>query len=58
MACDVTKRASEEAAREAAKRFGRLNVIVNNAGVLVVATWRISEEEWDQFVAINLKGTF
>lgn len=36
--CDVTERASVEAALAAAvKRFGQVNVVVNNAGTMVVA---------------------
>jgi 3-oxoacyl-[acyl-carrier protein] reductase len=41
------------------KRFGRLNLLVNNAGV---QTWKplldVTEEEWDLVVGTNLKGCF
>jgi 3-oxoacyl-[acyl-carrier protein] reductase len=41
------------------KRFGRLNLLVNNAGV---QTWKplldVAEEEWDLVVDTNLKGCF
>jgi len=58
--CDVTNRASAEAAlRAAAGRFGRLNVIVNNAGSVVVAdAENTSDADWDATVATNLTGTF
>jgi NAD(P)-dependent dehydrogenase (short-subunit alcohol dehydrogenase family) len=58
--CDVMKRASVEAAlAAAARRFERLNVIVNNAGAVVVAdVENTSDAEWDQIVAANLTGTF
>jgi len=40
-------------------RFGRLNILVNNAAI---QTWKalldVTEEEWDEVIATNLKGTF
>lgn len=58
--CDVTKRASVEAAlARCVEHFSRLNVIVNNAGAVVVAdAENTTDEEWDQVVAANLTGTF
>lgn len=58
--CDVTRKASVEAAVGAAEeRFGRLNVIVNNAGTLHVGTAEeTSEEDWNRVIAGNLTGTF
>ena len=39
--------------------FGRLDILVNNAGItrdnLLL---KMSEEDWDKVIAINLKGTF
>ncbi|MGA2098615.1 MAG: SDR family oxidoreductase [Candidatus Acidiferrum sp.] len=60
IACDVSSaRDGEKAVQETAARFGRLNVLVNNAGVLKVATIEAtSEEEWDRMMTINLKGPF
>jgi len=41
------------------KEFGKIDVLVNNAGItkdtLVV---RMSEEDWDAVIDVNLKGTF
>jgi NAD(P)-dependent dehydrogenase (short-subunit alcohol dehydrogenase family) len=58
--CDVTKAAdAERAVRETAERFGRLTVLVNNAGRLQVSTVEgIDEEEWDLMMRVNLKGPF
>jgi len=58
--CDVTKSTdAERAVRETAKRFGKLNVLVNNAGALSVSTIEsIGEEEWDRLMTVNLKGPF
>jgi NAD(P)-dependent dehydrogenase (short-subunit alcohol dehydrogenase family) len=58
--CDVTRGAdAERAVRQTAERFGQLNILVNNAGVLSATTVEgIAEEEWDQLMAANLKGPF
>jgi NAD(P)-dependent dehydrogenase (short-subunit alcohol dehydrogenase family) len=60
IACDVSDaKDAERAVRDTAKNFGKLNVLVNNAGVLHVATIEgTSEEEWDRLMTINLKGPF
>lgn len=59
--CDVSKEA--EVARvidDVVKRFGRLDVLVNNAGVSGVSkpTHEITEAEWDWVQAVNVKGVF
>jgi len=60
IACDVAKaKDAERAVRGTAKAFGKLNVLVNNAGVLHASTIEgISEDEWDKLMTINLKGPF
>ncbi len=60
MECDVTRRAEvERAVKGTVERFGRLNVLVNNAGMLHVSTVEgISEEEWDRMMTVNVKGPF
>ena len=57
---DVTSGASVEAAMAAAgERFGRLDFLVNCAGIEIEKTIEeTSEEDWDRCVGINLKGTF
>ena len=42
------------------EQFGRLEVVVNNAGVAGVnkPTDEVTEEEWDSLFAINVKGVF
>lgn len=58
--CDVTRaRDAERAVRETAKQFGKLDVLVNNAAILSVATVEgISEAEWDRVMTVNVKGPF
>ena len=60
VACDVTQAAEvEQAVRAVAARFGRLDVVVNNAGAGLAATAEeTSEADWDRLMAVNLKGTF
>jgi NAD(P)-dependent dehydrogenase (short-subunit alcohol dehydrogenase family) len=60
IACDVAKgKDAERAVRETAQIFGKMNVLVNNAGVLHVSKIEaMSEDEWDRVMTINLKGPF
>lgn len=40
-------------------RFGRLNILVNNAGILLTKPVSdVSEAEFDRIFAVNVKGTF
>ena len=45
---------------ETVKRFGRIDVLVNNAGIVDQHTpaIRATDELWDTVVAVNLTGTF
>ncbi|MDG4664597.1 3-oxoacyl-ACP reductase FabG [Mycobacterium sp. 236(2023)] len=57
--CDVTNAAEVEALVAAAVEFGGLDVMVNNAGITRDATMRkMSEDDFDQVIAVHLKGTW
>lgn len=44
---------------EVHKEFGRIDILVNNAGITQDALMmRMTEEQWDSVVNINLKGAF
>lgn len=45
--------------REAREELGRLDLLVCSAGVASDSpSWKMSEEQWDDVLAINLKGTW
>jgi SDR family mycofactocin-dependent oxidoreductase len=55
-------RNSEEvssAVEQAVKQFGKIDVVVANAGVSSVGkAWEISEDEWDTVIGVNLTGAW
>jgi glucose 1-dehydrogenase len=57
---NVARRADvDQLVATAAKEFGRLDIMVNNAGVARNQDLlEISEEEFDEIIGINLKGAF
>lgn len=58
--CDVADRAAVKVAFETLlARFGRLDALVNNAGVAVFkGILDIEDAEWDRVLAVNLAGPF
>lgn len=50
---------AERLVRQAIERFGGLDVLVNNAGILRDRMlFSMSEEDWDAVIRVHLKGTF
>lgn len=60
LAADVADAASVATATErAASELGGLEILVNNAAIYPRRAWtEITEAEWDQVLAVNLKGYF
>ncbi len=58
--CDVGRSADVQAAvRTAVDRFGKLDVLFNNAGVAISGSaGEMSEENWDRVININLTGVW
>ena len=60
VACDISRKSDAElAVSEAVNRYGGLDILVQNAGIY---PWTLIEniepEEWDNVLAVNLKGTY
>ncbi|MBE7438685.1 MAG: beta-ketoacyl-ACP reductase [Spirochaetales bacterium] len=58
--CNITKKDEvQKAVERIESEFGKLNILVNNAGVLRDnLLLRMKEEEWDLVLDVNLKGAF
>ncbi|MEO5770536.1 MAG: SDR family NAD(P)-dependent oxidoreductase [Burkholderiaceae bacterium] len=58
--CDVARKGEVEAAlADTVQRFGRVDGLVNNAGIFKAAPFLdITEADWDAVINVNLKGHF
>ena len=58
--CDIAQfDAAESVVKSALEEFGRLDILVNNAGMNWDGVcWKMSEEQWDRVLEVNLKGYF
>ncbi len=49
----------DELVQQAIDNFGRLDIVINNAGILRDRmVFNMTEEDWDAVLAVHLKGTF
>ena len=60
IAMDVTKQSDiDNAITKTVKEFGRLDILLNNAGVAEFASFLdMTEAQWDKTIDTNLKGYF
>ncbi|MFA6717248.1 MAG: SDR family NAD(P)-dependent oxidoreductase, partial [Victivallaceae bacterium] len=59
-AADVSKLESANETIDAViEKFGKIDILINNAGVTRdTLMMRMTEQDWDLVIAVNLKGTF
>jgi len=57
---DVSSHAdAEKMVKTVVEEFGRLDIMVCNAGITWDGViWKMTEEQWDQVIGVNLKGYF
>jgi NAD(P)-dependent dehydrogenase (short-subunit alcohol dehydrogenase family) len=52
-------KAAEGIINDCVEKFGRIDILVNLAGVLRERmVWNLTEEDWDLVIGVHLKGTF
>jgi 3-oxoacyl-[acyl-carrier protein] reductase len=61
VACDVADEAQvSDMVRQVMERYGQIDVLVNNAGIMVLgkSVLETSTDNWDQSLAVNMRGPF
>ncbi len=58
--CDISSFSeAEDVVNQALDAFGRVDILVNNAGMNWDGVcWKMSEDQWDRVLEVNLKGYF
>jgi len=55
----ATMEGGQNIVQTALDAYGKLDILINNAGILRDRSFlKMSEEEWDQVIAVHLKGAF
>jgi len=55
----ATPEGGQNIVQTAIDAFGKLDILINNAGILMDSTFlKMDEKKWDTVVAVHLKGTF
>ncbi len=55
----TSREVAQQMADTAVKEFGTLDILVNNAGIVRDAMLhKMTDDQWDQVIDVNLKGTF
>ncbi len=55
----ATSEGGQNIVRTALDVFGRVDILINNAGILLDSSFvKMDEEKWDTVMAVHLKGTF
>jgi NAD(P)-dependent dehydrogenase (short-subunit alcohol dehydrogenase family) len=55
----ATPEGGENIVQTAVDAFGKVDILINNAGILLDSTFaKMDEKRWDVVVAVHLKGTF
>ncbi len=60
LACDISSFSdAEKVVKATLDAFGRIDILVNNAGMnWDGVSWKMTEEQWDRVIEVNLKGYF
>jgi len=58
--CDISNKADVMAMKQAAqKKYGTIDVLVNNAGIYPFKPFKdLTEQDWDKVITVNLKGVY